>query len=103
MLYAENIGLRDCSGFLQIGSQIIIYNNSYAWCLRCNIFSAWFLDIRIYQLVFLYTLGESRKIMLTYSGAAPSNNRHYGDKCSSYHVKIVMNCGSISAKPMQLL
>ena len=26
-------------------------NKSYAWCLRCNIFSAWFLDIRIYQLV----------------------------------------------------
>ena len=25
MLYAENIGLRDCSGFLQIGSHIYIY------------------------------------------------------------------------------
>ena len=28
-----------------------MYNNSYAWCLRCNVFSAWFLDIRIYHLV----------------------------------------------------
>ena len=25
MLYAENIGLRDCSGFLQIGSQIVSF------------------------------------------------------------------------------
>ena len=24
MPYAENIGLRDCSGFLQIGSQIVL-------------------------------------------------------------------------------
>ena len=32
-------------------------NNDYAWCLRYNICSAWFLDIRIYQLVyFLYVL-----------------------------------------------
>ena len=29
----------------------MLNNNSYAWCLRYNIFSAWFLDIRIYQLV----------------------------------------------------
>ena len=33
---------------------IVVYelnnNNSYAWCLRHNIFSAWFIDIRIYQL-----------------------------------------------------
>ena len=28
-----------------------MHNNSYAWCLRCIIFSARFLDIRIYQLV----------------------------------------------------
>ena len=28
-------------------------NNSYAWCLRYNICSTWFLDIRIYKLVWV--------------------------------------------------
>ena len=29
-----------------------IIKASYAWCLRCNICSSWFLDTRIYQLVY---------------------------------------------------
>ena len=41
--------------------------------------------------------------MLVYSGAAPTSKSYSDDKCSSYHVKIVMNCGSISAKPMELV
>ena len=41
--------------------------------------------------------------MLVYSGAAPTSKSYSADKCSSYHVKIVMNCGSISAKPMELV
>ena len=32
--------------------RFLIHEDSYAWCLRYNC-SAWFLDIRIYQLVYL--------------------------------------------------
>ena len=33
MLYAENIGLRDCSGFLKIGSHMVVFTASKAMIL----------------------------------------------------------------------
>ena len=38
MLYAENIGLRDCSGFLQIGSHLFTAQTSsfFKWLDMCT-------------------------------------------------------------------
>ena len=53
--------------------------------------------------LYFVSIGRSRKILLVYSGAAPTSKSYIDDKCSSYHVKIIMNCGSLSAKPMELV
>ena len=47
---------------------MIIHGVLYAWCLRYNICSAWFLDIRIstcYLLIIIYTLQIQQMIEKT--------------------------------------
>ena len=48
----------------------------HAWCLRCNIFGAWFLDIRIYQLVpcYAFLVPNYAQITLQYEQCCLENN-----------------------------